>query len=51
MKKWNVKTFSKRYGMRAYEAYIEALLKDGIEWKEDEDSLCIRVYISAEEES
>lgn len=43
----HVKTFSKRYGMRAYEAYTYALLEEGIKWREEEDELTIRVYTVA----
>lgn len=44
------KIFSKRYGMRAYEAYMSYLLNNKIFFEEEEDALTITV-ITEEEES
>ena len=42
------KIFSKRYGMRAYEAYTYYLWENNISFREEEDSLTITVITEKE---
>lgn len=43
--------FSKRYGMRAYEAYMNYLINNEINFEEEEDSLTITVISEDKDES